>query len=69
MILGLPGGYHLVLAGMHTANARVGRQVAVGEPIGRMADSARPAPELYLEIRKDATPVDPARWLGGSTRS
>jgi septal ring factor EnvC (AmiA/AmiB activator) len=69
MILGLPGGYHLVLAGMHTADAAVGRRVAVGEPIGRMAGTLRPPPELYLEIRKEATPVDPARWLGGTARS
>jgi septal ring factor EnvC (AmiA/AmiB activator) len=68
LILGLPGGHHLVLAGMQTADASVGRTVAIGEPIGRMGDKVRPPPELYLEIRKDATPVDPARWLGGSVR-
>lgn len=69
LILGLPGGHHLVLAGMQTADASVGRTVSIGEPIGRMGDKVRPAPELYLEVRRDATPVDPARWLGGSARS
>jgi len=25
------------------------------------------SPELYLEVRNGETPVDPARWLGGTT--
>jgi murein hydrolase activator len=68
LILRLSGGYHLVLAGMQTADAGIGRPVAAGEPIGRMAEVLSPAPELYLEMRKDSTPVDPARWLGAQAR-
>jgi len=66
LILRLSGGYHLVLAGMQTADGGVGRSVVAGEPVGRMADGK--APELYLEMRKGATPIDPARWLGAPAR-
>ena len=63
VILRLSSDYRLVLAGMQSADAGVGRPVALGEPIGRMAAGDQPT-ELYLEVRKDQTPVDPARWLG-----
>jgi septal ring factor EnvC (AmiA/AmiB activator) len=67
LILRLGGQYHLVLAGMDTANAVAGRSLAAGEPVGRMGAGSSSgngrAPELYLEIRKDGSPMDPARWL------
>jgi septal ring factor EnvC (AmiA/AmiB activator) len=70
LILRLTGGYHLVLAGLGSSNARVGTAVAAGEPIGRMQtapgagkDKDQATSELYLEVRKGETPVDPARWL------
>ena len=72
LILRVVGGYHLVLAGLGDANGRIGSEVSAGEPIGHMAallpvskDKAA-FPELYLEVRKGDTPVDPARWLGGT---
>ena len=74
LILRLPGGYHLVLAGMDSAGTRIGSQVAAGEPIGHMAvggtvgeDKNGAPPELYLEVRKGETPVDPAHWLDRTT--
>lgn len=63
LILRLGGGYHLVLAGLDTVLAAPGRSVAAGEPVGRMGDGGSSVPELYVEVRKDGTPVDPARWL------
>jgi septal ring factor EnvC (AmiA/AmiB activator) len=70
LILRLAGGYHLVLAGMESAGPRIGSEVAAGEPIGHMAvdhrvgeDKSGASPELYLEVRRGETPVDPARWL------
>ncbi|MDP9103193.1 MAG: peptidoglycan DD-metalloendopeptidase family protein [Pseudomonadota bacterium] len=72
VILRSPGGYHLVLAGLERVSARVGGEVAAGEPVGRIArtPAANPgkatmAPELYLEIRKASQPVDPARFFAG----
>ena len=72
LILRLADGYHLVLAGLDTANGRIGSEVSAGEPIGHMAAAMAvsknkgASPELYLEVRKGETPVDPARWLGGT---
>ena len=61
-----PGApYHVVLAGLEEAASGAGRNVVAGEPIGRMA---RGAPELYLEVRRGGEPVDPARWLQGSSQ-
>jgi septal ring factor EnvC (AmiA/AmiB activator) len=60
LILRLGGQYHLVLAGLESSNAVAGGKFAAGEPVGRMGGSD---PELYLEIRKDGAPMDPARWL------
>jgi septal ring factor EnvC (AmiA/AmiB activator) len=56
------GDHHLVLAGLASVGAQTGATVAAGEPIGRMADGPG-RPELYLEVRRGPTPVDPARWL------
>jgi septal ring factor EnvC (AmiA/AmiB activator) len=55
------GDYHLVLAGLGSVTAEAGRTVAAGEPVGRMPGEGRP--ELYLEVRRAARPVDPARWF------
>lgn len=70
VILDCPGGYHLVLAGLERVSARVGGEMAAGEPVGRIARPAamtpgkpQPAPELYLEVRKAAQPIDPASFF------
>ena len=73
VILRMGGGWRVVLAGMESVDVGVGREVAAGQPIGRMGPGmpasrrgATPtAPELYLEVRNQTAPVDPARWLGG----
>jgi murein hydrolase activator len=72
VILVSPGGYHLVLAGLERVSARVGVEMAAGEPVGRVArrpaaspGKAQPAPELYMEIRKAAQPIDPAPFFAG----
>ena len=63
VILRLGGGYHMVLAGLDKVSTGAGRTVASGEPVGRMAEGARETPKLYMEVRKNAAPIDPARWL------
>jgi septal ring factor EnvC (AmiA/AmiB activator) len=57
--------YHVVLAGLDQAASGAGRTVRAGEPIGRMAADGGlgGVPELYLELRREGRPVDPARWL------
>lgn len=79
LILRVGGGYHLVLTGLDTAQAVAGSSVTAGEPVGRMAQTgagggsgtkgAGPASELYLELRKDGAPVDPAPWLSPAVSS
>ena len=63
VILRLAGGYHLVLAGLDRTSAQVGQSVAAGQAVGWASDGRQSAPELYLEVREQGTPLDPARWL------
>jgi septal ring factor EnvC (AmiA/AmiB activator) len=63
LILRLAGGYHLVLAGLEKPSVSVGQSVAPGQPVGWMPDSRQSPSELYLEVREQGAPVDPARWL------
>jgi septal ring factor EnvC (AmiA/AmiB activator) len=63
LILRLAGGYHVVLAGLERSSASVGQSVAAGSPVGLMPDSRQSLSELYLEVRDQGSPVDPARWL------
>ncbi len=63
VILKLAGGYHLVLAGLERASVPVGQSVAAGEAVGLMPQGRQSTSELYLEVREQGAPVDPARWL------
>lgn len=71
LILNAGGGYHIVLAGMERITVDLGQFVLTGEPVGVMGSgtqvaSGAPAgpvqPVLYIEFRKDGTPVDPTPW-------
>ena len=72
LIVNAGDGYYIVLAGMDRVNVAVGQFVLSGEPIGVMGDGAtRTAsavaigasqPILYVEFRKDGSPIDPAPW-------
>jgi len=63
LILRAQGAYHVVLAGLDQVSVGPGQSVAAGAPIGKMGDRVSSDPELYLEVRKEGAPVDPARWL------
>ena len=72
MILNAGGGYYLVMAGMEKTNVSVGQFVLAGEAVASMGDgAARTAaaaaigavePVLYIELRKNETPIDPGPW-------
>ena len=72
LIVNAGDGYYIVLAGMDRVNVAVGQFVLSGEPVGVMGDGAtRTAsavaigasqPILYVEFRKDGSPVDPGPW-------
>lgn len=70
LIVDCGGGYHAVLSGLDRLDAKVGQAVQAGEPVGTMPNwepggtGRRPA--LYMELRHDGQPVDPAPWLRGT---
>jgi septal ring factor EnvC (AmiA/AmiB activator) len=72
LILNAGDGYHVVLAGMERISVDIGQFVLTGEPVAVMgsgltqvaaaASVGTSQPVLYVEFRKDGTPVDPGPW-------
>jgi len=71
LILNAGGGYHVLLAGMDRISVDPGQFVLTGEPVAMMGDASQAAaavttgpkqPVLYVEFRKDGTPIDPSPW-------
>lgn len=67
LILNVGDDYYIVLAGMAATYATAGQQVLAGEPVGAMPDGTNPAPDLYLELRRGSTAVNPEPWLQSGT--
>ncbi len=67
LIVDCGGGYHFVLSGFDRLDAQVGQSVQAGEPVGVMPAwdprRRRTARSLYVELRRDGQPVNPAPWL------
>ncbi len=71
LIVDCGGRFHFVLAGLDRLDVVVGAPVQIGEPVGVMpgwdpqfinqSGAARPA--LYIELRHDGLPVNPAPFL------
>jgi septal ring factor EnvC (AmiA/AmiB activator) len=66
LIIQHSGGYHSVLAGLGRSDAAVGQWVLAGEPVGAMGSPQDGKARLYVELRRDGHPIDPAPWLGKS---
>ena len=71
LILNAGGGYHVLLAGMERISVDLGQFVLTGEPVAVMGGEAQVSaavatgskqPVLYVEFRKDGTPIDPSPW-------
>lgn len=72
LIINAGGGYHLVMAGMDRVSVEIGQFVLAGEPVAVMGSGAAGAvvdaeggagkPVLYIELRKDGSPIDPGPW-------
>ena len=71
LILNAGGGYHILLAGMDRISVDLGQFVLIGEPVAVMGSGSHIAailatgssqPVLYVEFRKDGSPVDPGPW-------
>jgi len=71
LILNAGGGYHVLLAGMDRISVDLGQFVLTGEPVATMGGGSQVSsaiatgakqPVLYVEFRKDGTPIDPSPW-------
>ena len=66
-IIDCGGGYHVVLSGLERLNVKPGQALVTGEPVGVMGawepGSTARRPALYVELRHDGAPVNPAPWL------
>jgi septal ring factor EnvC (AmiA/AmiB activator) len=71
LILNAGGGYHVLIAGMERISVNIGQFILTGEPVATMGTTSQVAsivaanasqPVLYIEFRKDGTPIDPGPW-------
>jgi murein hydrolase activator len=72
LILNAGGGYHVLIAGMERISVNIGQFVLTGEPVATMGTTTSQVasilatnasqPVLYIEFRKDGTPIDPGPW-------
>jgi murein hydrolase activator len=71
LILNAGGGYHVLIAGMERISVNIGQFVLTGEPVATIGTKSQVAsilaanasqPVLYVEFRKDGTPIDPGPW-------
>lgn len=75
VILSLTDGFQMILAGMSDSRSFVGQELLAGEPVGRLGEpegddenhqfgtSSSGRSQLYMELRFDGRPIDPAPWL------
>jgi septal ring factor EnvC (AmiA/AmiB activator) len=67
LIVDCGGGYAFVLAGFSRLDVQVGQSIEAGEPVGVTPDwdprNGASRPKLYMELRKDGLPVNPAPFL------
>src|SRR3984957_5649106 len=71
LILNAGGGYHVLLAGMERISVDLGQFVLTREPetlrgggsqVSTAGATGAKLPVLYVEFRKDGTPIDPSPW-------
>ena len=55
------GGWTSLITGLARSDVAVGDQLVAGAPLGIAAQTR---PEITLELRRDAEPVNPLRFVG-----
>jgi murein hydrolase activator len=67
LIVDCGAGYHAVLAGFARIDVKVAQELTAGEPVGVMPNwepgVSGTRPGLYVELRRDGQPMNPAPWL------
>lgn len=66
VILNVGNGYFIVLTGLGETFTNAGARVEAGEPLGLMPRKTGTKPELFMEIRKNRTSIDPKPWVGAA---
>src|SRR2546429_185455 len=75
LILNAGGGYHVLVAGIERISGNIGQVLLTGEPVAQMGSTSQVAsilattasqPVLYVEFRKDGTPIDSGPWWAAS---
>lgn len=55
--------YHSFLAGFGRLDVAVGQMVNAGEPLGRTTAEKESSAQLYFELRRHGSPIDPAAFI------
>ncbi|MDO1560196.1 peptidoglycan DD-metalloendopeptidase family protein [Brevundimonas sp. 2R-24] len=61
VVLHLGGTWRVVVAGLGETTVATGERVREGQVLGRAPDAA--GSDIYVEVRREERPVDPARWF------
>jgi len=61
IILNVGDGYFVLLTGLDDLYVDAGDTVRPGEPVGKLPN--RKDTEIYIELRRNGSPVDPKPWL------
>lgn len=79
VILNTGSGYTALLAGLDTITAEIGQFVQMGEPVGTMGsrtigrtvttNAGNEQPTLYIELRQNNEPFDPAGWWANNEQT
>lgn len=57
--------YHTLIAGLKAIHSEPGQFVLQGEPVGKMGQDTDGLTKLYIELRKNSSPIDPLPWMSG----
>ncbi|MGB0906604.1 MAG: murein hydrolase activator EnvC family protein [Maricaulaceae bacterium] len=64
VILNVGDGYFLLLTGLGDTFVTSGENITKGTPLGEMPKARRSTSNLYIEIRKNGSTINPTPWLG-----
>lgn len=56
-------GYHWFVTGFGRLDVAPGQPVRAGEPVGQATGAGTARPVVYVELRRNGQPVDPAPWV------